>query len=80
MRHRYYLEYFFGEVRVGVDKNIRFVILIMLNKVSIEMCSWSGCNILAQHPGSINFCVKLKMEKSNLEEDKPYKLTTFSSL
>ena len=33
----------------GVDSNIRFVIPIMLDKVSVEIGSWSGYNVLAQH-------------------------------
>ncbi|MDD5016200.1 MAG: hypothetical protein PHW73_14085, partial [Atribacterota bacterium] len=32
-----------------VDSNIRFVIPIMLDKVSVEIGSWSGYNVLAQH-------------------------------
>ena len=33
----------------GVDKNIRFVIPIMLDKVSVQIGRWSGYNVLAQH-------------------------------
>ena len=32
-----------------VDRNIRFVIPIRLDKVSVEMGSWSGYHVLAQH-------------------------------
>jgi len=33
-----------------VDKNIRFVIPIMLDKISVEIGNWSEYNVLAQHP------------------------------
>jgi len=33
-----------------IDKNIRFVIPIMLDKVSIQIGRWSGYHVLAQHP------------------------------
>ncbi len=32
-----------------VDRNIRFVIPIMLDKVAVEIGSWSGYNVLAQY-------------------------------
>jgi len=33
-----------------IDKNIRFVIPIMLDKVSVQIGRWSGYHVLAQHP------------------------------
>jgi transposase len=33
-----------------VDSSIRFVIPIMLDKVSVQIGRWSGYNVLAQHP------------------------------
>jgi hypothetical protein len=33
-----------------VDDNIRFVVPIMLDKVSIQLGPWSGYHLLAQHP------------------------------
>ncbi|HAJ31913.1 MAG TPA: hypothetical protein DCK79_00840, partial [Candidatus Atribacteria bacterium] len=32
-----------------VDSSIRFVIPIMLDKVSVQIGNWSGYNVLAQH-------------------------------
>ena len=35
-----------------IDDKMRFVIPIMLDKVSVELGPWSGYHVLAQHPGT----------------------------
>jgi transposase len=37
-----------------IDDKIRFVIPIMLDKVSVQLGPWSGYNVLAQHPIGLN--------------------------
>jgi hypothetical protein len=36
-----------------IDDKIRFVIPIMLDRVSVELGPWSGYHVLAQHPRSV---------------------------
>jgi len=37
-----------------IDDTIRFVIPIMLDKVSVQLGPWSGYNVLAHHHGNDN--------------------------
>jgi len=39
-----------------IDDKMRFVIPIMLDKVSVELGPWSGYHVLAQHQGSHRWC------------------------
>jgi len=42
-----------------IDDRIRFVIPIMLDKVSVELGPWSGYHVLAQNPVSLVLCLKI---------------------